>query len=36
MKLVYQTIINNYLTELNDSSKIIYTDTSLVINNLGK
>jgi len=35
MELVYKNIINDYLMELNEPTKILYTDTSLIINNLG-
>ena len=35
MELVYQIVVNDYLIELNEATNIIYTDTSLVINNLG-
>ena len=35
MELVYKIIINDYFIELNEHVKILYTDTSLIINNLG-
>jgi hypothetical protein len=35
MELVFRNIIKLYLIELDKPSKILYTDTSLIINKLG-
>ena len=35
ISFIHNNVINNYLSKLNKSSKLLYTDTTLIMNKLG-
>jgi len=34
-KFIHNYVVNNYLSKLDNSSKLLYTDTTLILNKLG-
>ena len=34
-KRIHNSVVNNYLSKLDKSTKLLYTDTSLILNKLG-